>query len=545
MSTRKLQSRRAGANVNIVHIVSLFSLLTCAAAYSQTQKDWPSYNRSLASDRFSPLASIDGGNVDRLKVLCSYDTGQMVSFQTGLIEVDGLIYGTTEQDTFAIDANDCSERWRVHEDFAPGFLKVNRGIAYLDGRVFRGTRDGRVIAYQAKTGKTMWQVQIADPDRSESVPAAPIAWRGLVFVGNAGGDSKGVKGRMYALDASSGRIVWEFYLVPREAGDVPRGPAADDPNAGYVLTTWINPPGFPITGGATWTSYTLDEARGLLYIPGGNPGPDFVGDTRQGDNLYTDSIVVLDARTGRYVRHMQLVPHDVHDWDVSTAPALVETHAGRRIVSIAPKDGYLYALDAGNGSTIFRNPVTTIENAEAAPTPEGTHFCPGPQGGAEFNGVAYDPASNLLYTGEVDWCVTIHTVSIPELAAVPLGGTWSGDADGFGVQDPTSSGWFSASDADTGELKWQLHTSTPLIGGVTATAGGLVFFGDLDGNLNALDSSTGATLWSARLDGAVGGGVITYDTGRGQKIAVAAGLTSPIWPTPQVTARVQILGMPE
>lgn len=546
MSTSRALPRplRAGDGFNIVQFAAFLAPLVASAALAATPDDWPSYNRTLASDRFSPLASIDRDSVAGLQVRCSYDTGQMTSFQSGIIEVNGLIYGTTAQDTFAIDANDCSERWRVHEDFAPGFLKVNRGIAYDSGKVFRGTIDGRVLAYQAKTGKPMWQVQIADPAAGESVPAAPIAWHGLVFIGNAGGDNKGVKGRMVALDAQSGRIVWEFYLVPRQPGDIARGPAADDPNAGFALTTWVNPPGsFPITGGATWTTYTLDESGGLLYVPGGNPGPDFVGDTRQGDNLYTDSVVVLDARTGRYVRHMQLVPHDVHDWDVSTAPALIQTQAGRNLVAIAPKDGHLYGLDAGNGALVYRNPVTTIENADAAPTPDGTHFCPGVQGGAEFNGVAFDAATNLLYTGENDWCLTVHTIGVMDLEAIPLGQTWSGDADGFGIKDLNYSGWFSASDADTGELKWQIHTPALLTGGITPTAGGLVFFGDLDGNLYALDSATGVTLWTAQLAGAIGGGVITYDAGRGQKLAVAEGMTSPIWPTPQVTAKVTVLGL--
>jgi alcohol dehydrogenase (cytochrome c) len=517
--------------------------LAAAALPGAPNKDWPNYNGTLASDRYSTLSSINTGNVGRLAVQCTYDTGQMTGFQTGLIEVAGLIYGTTEKDTFAIEADTCVERWRSHEDFTSGFLRVNRGVAYMDGRIFRGTKDGRVLAYNARTGKSLWEATIADPDKGESVPAAPIAWRGLVFVGNAGGDNKGVKGRMYALDGATGRIVWEFFLVPRQAEDIARGPQAADDDQLFALTTWNNPPGFPITGGATWTSYTLDTDEGLLYVPGGNPGPDFVGDTRLGDNLHTDSVVVLDARTGRYIRHFQLVPHDLHDWDVSTAPAIVDTRGGRKVMAIAPKDGHLYGYDVRSSAPLYRTDVTTIFNADAPLTPEGTRFCPGTQGGAEWNGVAYDPATNLLFTGETDWCVTIHTVGIDALDAVPIGQTWSGDADGFGQRDAVSSGWFTASDADSGAKKWQIHLSRPLVGGVTPTAGGVVFFGDIDGNFFAYDTERGEQLWSMQLDGAVGGGVITYDTGQGQKVAVAAGMTSPIWPTPQVTARVVVLGL--
>ena len=232
-------------------------------------KDWPSYNNTLTSERYVNLDAIDAKNVAGLKVLCSFDTGEQMAFQTGLLEVDGALFATTEHDTFSIDANNCKQNWRAHAEFASGALKVNRGLAWLDGRVFRGTVDGRVIAYTAKNGKPLWSTAIADPAKGESVPAAPIAWNGLVFIGNAGGDNKGVKGRMYALDAATGHIVWEFYMVPKAPGDVARGPQA--PGTGASAASWKNAKGIPITGGATWTSYSLDPVKGLLYVPGGNP----------------------------------------------------------------------------------------------------------------------------------------------------------------------------------------------------------------------------------------------------------------------------------
>src|ERR1700676_2724236 len=202
-------------------------------------KDWPSYNNTLTSERFSTLDAIDTKNVAGLKVLCSFDTGEQMSFQTGLIEVDGALYGTTEHDTFSIDANNCKQNWRAHGEFASGTLKVNRGLAFLDGRVFRGTTDGRVIAYTAKNGKPIWSTVIADPAKGESVVASPVAWNGLVFIGNAGGDNKGVKGRMYALDATNGHIVWEFYMVPKAPTDVARGPAAAGA-APKIAASWQN-----------------------------------------------------------------------------------------------------------------------------------------------------------------------------------------------------------------------------------------------------------------------------------------------------------------
>ena len=158
------------------------------------------------------------------------------------------------------------------------------------------------------------------------MPAAPIAWDGLVFIGNAGGDFKGAKGRMYALDAKTGKIVWEFFLVPKTEGDAVRGPQGASP---LDTSTWKNVPGAPISGGGTWTSTTLDPATGLLYVPVGNPAPDFDNSVREGDNLFTGSVVVLDAKTGAYKNHFQLVPRDWHDWDVSNPPALIQTRAAR------------------------------------------------------------------------------------------------------------------------------------------------------------------------------------------------------------------------
>src|ERR1700690_1134775 len=304
------------------HIIGLaataaaLSILSVQARGSST--DRPTYNTTFTSDPYRNLQTIDNKNVTGLKVLCTFDTGEQVSFQTGLLQVDGALFGTTERDTFSIDPNNCKQNWRSHEDSPSGDLKVNRGLAWLDHRVFRGTADGKVIAYDAKNGKRLWATVIADASKGESVPAAPIAWEGLVFIGNAGGDNKGVKGRMYALDAKDGPIVWEFFLVPKSPGDAARGPAGSDPGS-RTVSSWRNAKGFPITGGATWTSYSLDPTTGLLFVPAGNPAPDFIKETRPGENLFASSVVILDAKTGAYRRHFQLVKGDFHDWDVSSA----------------------------------------------------------------------------------------------------------------------------------------------------------------------------------------------------------------------------------
>jgi len=209
-----------------------------AAPPSPASADWPSYNKTLTSERFSDLNQINTKNVAKLKVLCTYDTWRLTSFETGPIMVEGALIGTTEFDIFSIDPSTCAENWRTHEEYPGYILPTNRGAAYLDGRLFRGTDDGRVLAYDFKTGKRLWETPIADPAKGESVPAAPIAWNGLVFIGNAGGDFKGGKGRMYALDAKTGKIAWQFFLVPKTEGDIVRGPegAFADPRAPRRLT---------------------------------------------------------------------------------------------------------------------------------------------------------------------------------------------------------------------------------------------------------------------------------------------------------------------
>jgi len=511
--------------------------------------NWPSYNRTVTSARFSPLSQINTHTVGSLKILCSYDTKLRESFQSGLIVVNGALIGTTALDTFSIDPANCHENWRVHEEYKPAGQKVNRGAAYLDGRVFRGFLDGQVRAYDFKSGSVLWKTAIADPARGELIDAAPIASQGLVFVGIALGDVKGFKGRMYALAADTGRVVWETYLVPKAEGDPSRGPAGTMPAS--AATTWRNAPDVPISGGGTWTSYTLDPTAGRLYVPVGNPSPDFVLSLREGNNLYTNSVVVLDARSGSYINHFQISPRDWHDWDVSNAPALIQTRGGKQLLSFTPKNGYLYGLDLATGQFIYHSAVTRRDNSETPLTVGSyTHFCPGAVGGGEWNGVAYDPQTNLIFSGEDDWCTTVKLQSDDQVKAAANGAPWLGNVqdsplDLFGHPDPHSqwAGWLYATDADTGQWKWRLKTNYPILGGVTATAGRLVLFGDMGGNFYAVDASNGQRLWNTKLDGAIGGGVVTYSAGGSQKLAVAAGMTSIFWPTEQATGRIVILGL--
>jgi alcohol dehydrogenase (cytochrome c) len=416
--------------------------------------------------------------------------------------------------------------------------------------VFRGTQDGRVLAYDFKTGQRLWATTIADPKTGEIVSAAPIAWNGLVFIGNALGDVKGVKGRMYALAAEDGRIVWEAYLVPKEPEDPVRGPQGRMPAS--AITTWENAPDVPITGGGTWTSYTLDPITGRLYVPVGNGAPDFVKHLREGLNLYTNSVVVLDAKTGAYLDHFPAAPEgDWHDWDVSNAPSIFTTRGGTQLLSFAPKNGHLYGFDLASRQLRYRRPVTRIENADVPlSTDKDTHFCPGTVGGGEWNGVAYDPQTNLVLTGQSEWCFTVRLQPDVNVKAAKDGEPWMGNSiinplHIAGIPDRDWAGWVYATDADSGEWKWRSKSNYPTLSGITPTGGGLVFFGDMGGNFYAVDASTGRRLWGQKLEGAVGGGVITYMANGSQRVAVAAGISSIAWPTEVATAKIVILGLGE
>jgi alcohol dehydrogenase (cytochrome c) len=268
-------------------------------------------------------------------------------------------------------------------------------------------------------------------------------------------------------------------------------------------------------------------------------------------NLYSGSVVVLDARTGAYKNHFKIVPKDWHDWDVSGAPAIIKTAGGKKVLSVAPKDGHLYGFEIDTNTLLYRTPVTRMEN-EDAPFEVGkpVHFCPGSVGGAEWNGPAYDPRTNLIFIGEVEWCTTVTLKSAESIAAVALWKPWSGEAsinpfNVWGEADPAFdwAGWTYAVDADTGVWRWRAKTNYPIQSGMTPTAGGIVFFGDMGGNFYVLDTANGRKLWGQKIGGAIGGGVITYAVNGTQKIAVTTGLTEVLWPTEITTAKVSVLGL--
>lgn len=522
-------------------------------AVAGTARDWPMYNGSYAGDRYSQLNEITTKNVSGVRKACTFDTGETGSFQNGPIVVDGILYLTTDTTTYAIDGATCQQKWKHTRDYSPGsWLGNNHGVAYLDGRLFRGTGDGHVLAIDAKIGRLIWDVTIADPKLGETIPLAPIAWNGMVFIGNAGGDNFGVTGRVYALSTEDGRTLWKFNNVPEE------GPA---------LATWPkasaqNPP----TGAGMWSSYSLDTQAGILYVSTGNQAPDFVVELHPGKSLYTTSIIALDVRTGRIAGYIQPVHNDQHDHDVAAAAALVTTRGGQRLALAPVKNGLLYGIDRSGvrlDSSVdatkslapeslvirYQAATTTRDNLDTPLSPDKMiRFCPGTQGGTEWNGAAYHLAHNLVYVNAVDWCTSVRLAPAESLRGEP-GKAWTGMADPknpFGVLDPKEKwgGWLTAFDADSGAERWKYHSSAPLLAAVTPTAGGLLFTGELAGNVLAFDALSGKILWREQIGSPMAAGVITYEAGGHQRIAVAAGKVSPLWPLESGTSRIVIFGLP-
>jgi alcohol dehydrogenase (cytochrome c) len=503
-----------------------------AAAPQALDVDWRGYNNTYDGQRFSGLTGIDRRNVATLKPVCEVSLGDDGAFQSGLVVIGKSIFVTTAHTTAAVDATDCSVQWRhVYTPEEEEVYAVDRGAAYADGRVFRGTADGRLLAIDAATGKELWRAKVGDPTLGEFFSSAPIVWNGLVIMGPAGGDW-GIQGRVAAFDAATGKEVWRFHAIP-EKGE-----------PGYE--TWTNPESTKNGGGATWTTYTLDPATGELFVPIGNPAADFAGQTRPGDNLYTDSMVVLDARTGALRWYYQLVANDTLDYDLGAAPMLYSDAQGRERVAIGGKDGHIYSVDRRSHSLLFKTAVTTIQPPAKEPDEQGVHACPGPQGGVEWNGTAFSPLTHAVYVGTVDWCATFKRGEAKKVAS-PLGAGHIFFGTGYTMDaNGPHTGWVTALDDVSGKIRWRYHATSPVIAGVTPTASGLLFTGDMSGNFMAFDAANGKLLKKVVLDGPMAGGVATYAVDNRQYVAVTTGNTSRlVWHT-SGTPKVVILttGLP-
>src|SRR3954471_21492230 len=476
--------------------------------------DWLLHAHDYSGTRFSPLQEVNTATASRLAPTCMFQVGERDNFQTGPIVYNGTMYITTMTSTFALDAATCRAKWRhtwqTRDD--PGFQR-NRGVAIKDGRVVRGTPDGYLLALNAETGVQLWARQVAKPAEGETFTMAPMMFEDLVLIGPAGSENN-VHGWVGAFRAEDGSEVWRFNTVPK-----PGEPGFE---------TWKNPKGIPMGGGSVWTTFALDTANGDLHVAVTNPSPDLPVHLRQGDNLYTNSIVVLDVRTGKLRWHRQLVPNDSHDWDVTHATPMISTRidgAPRRLVMTSGKDGMLRALDRETHAVLYETPVTTRENADTPVITTPLRACPGVLGGSQWNGPAYNPGTNLLYAPAVDWCATFS--SFEQVRFIPGKLYMGGRTDLDPVEK--SQGWLTAVDASSGAVKWKYRSPRPMVAAVTTTAGNVVMTGELTGDFLVLDAASGEVLYRFNTGGPVGGGVITYGVGGKQYVAVASGSPSNFW----------------
>ena len=481
----------------------LWGSLAFAAGPSDT--DWPSYNNTVDGQRYSALEQITVANVAGLKEVCRLQVDDSGTFQPGIIAIDGTLYLTNAHDTLAVDASNCKLRWR--HSYRPDqqeVFQVNRGVAYANGKLFRGTPDARLLALDATTGKQLWKQQAGDPRQGEFFSSVPAAWQGTLITGAAGSDW-GIRGRVMAYDQDNGRELWRFFTIPRGAET-----GAD---------SWTERDSARYGGGGSWSTYTLDMAAGEIFIPVGNPAPDFMPGHRPGSNLFTNSVVVLDARSGALKWWHQMAPNDGLDLDIGAAPMLYWNSKGEPMVAMGSKDGHIYGVNRETHQRVYMTPVTTIKKAEQAPDAEGVHTCPGALGGVEWNGPAFDHKTKQVLVGSVDWCSIVKSGEVKyDPGNFMFGGSYTFEG--------ARSGWVHALDPDNGKIHWAYHADGPVVAGITPTAGGITLTGDMNGNLLALDSSSGAVLLKQATGGALAGGVITYAKGGRQYVAVASGNVS-------------------
>ena len=491
---------------------------------ASNSSDWLHANHDYGGQRFVDVTEINRRNAGSLRAACTYRIEDGNPFHSNPVVYRGVLYVTTPYSTIALDATTCRMRWRhtrkpkIRETFPH-----NGGVAVKSGKVIRGTRDGYLLALDAESGRVVWERVVADAAKGETFTMPPVVFENRIIVGPAGNEVP-IQGWVGAFSLDNGEPLWRFHTMPR-SGE----PGAD---------TWTST-GAVIGGGAVWTPFSLDPDRALVFVPVGNPAPALNGDARPGSNLYTNSLVVLDARTGTLMWHYQATPNDTHDWDLTQVSPLFSADVKgerRRLVTVTGKDGLLRVLDRESRERVYEVAVTRRENAEAPLTQEGVHVCPGGLGGVQRNGPAFSPRTNMLYVASVEWCGTFKKFEtvVHTMGALYFGGAWRTDA------PEQARGWLTAIDASTGAVKWRYASGRPMLAGVTTTSADVLFTGELDGHFLVLDARDGTVLFRHPVGGAMNGGVVTYQLAGKQYVAVTSGAAHIYWRVPVAAATVTI-----
>ncbi len=482
--------------------------------------------------RYYPNTQINTANVARLHPAWIFQTEVKELLETSPLVVNGVMYVTTSfSHVYALNARTGEEIWHYKHKLGPVTTFCcgpnNRGVAAYGDMVYLATLDAKLVALDAKTGNVVWQTDIADPELGYSETMAPTAVNGKILIGTNGGEY-GIRGFLRAYDAKTGKLIWNFNTIPDSSvgvwadkdatgRDMHRDIAAEKAQ----LTKSGDP--FKTLGGGVWQNPAVDLETNRIYFVVGNPSPDLDGAVRPGDNLYTDSLVSLDLNTGQYVCHFQYIAHDIWDLD-AVSPAIITTVAGKdgkptKGVIHAGKTGHVYVHDAKDCSLIrFSDAMVPQENMWTLPTKDGARMLPGANGGVEWSPMATNPVLGLTYAINLHQPMTYHVANAP----YPQGKLWLGGA--FKVI-PTEEQWgnVSAVDYNTGKIRWQVKTPQPMIGGVLATAGGLVFTGEGNGQFKAYDAETGATLWKFQAGAGVNAPPSSYTVDGKQYVVVGAG----------------------
>jgi len=515
---------------------ALIVLLLAAGAEPQSQvtyqrllhadrepQNWLTYSGRYSGWRYSSLNQINTSNASHLTLQWAFQVGDLGQFETTPIVVDGVLYGTGQNDrAFALDAGTGRAIWRYQrtlpEKLQPCCGMVNRGFAILKDRLFMATLDAHVIALDTKTGNLIWDVPAADYRKAYTFTVAPLAVKNEVIVGTSGGEY-GVRGFIDAYEASTGRRLWRFNTVP--------GPGQPGRET-WAGDSWK-------TGGApAWITGTYDPDLNLVYWPTGNPSPSNYGRERGGANLYSNCMLALDADTGKLRWYFQFTPHDLYDYDATQIPILLDTDwegHPRKLLIQANRNGFFYVLDRTDGKFLFAEPfgkVTwargidrdgkPIVNTSLRTSTDGTLVCPGAPGLTNWFSPSYNPETELLYVATSTEC-DVFTSSPQRYRAGHdfIGSVYVPNP----VERPT--GALKAIDVHTGAEKWSFpYFSTPN-GGALSTSSGVVFAGDSDGNFIVLNAKTGRDLWHAQLGAAIYSTAVTFELGSKQYVVIPAG----------------------
>ncbi len=500
---------------------------------AKDSKNWLHSNGNYDNSRYYPGKQINSGNVTALAPAFVFQTAVLESMETAPIVDNGVMFLTTSfNHVYAIDAATGEEFWHYKHKLGPIVTVCcgnnNRGVAISEGKLYMGTIDAKLVALDAKTGKVLWEVQIADPDKGYSETMAPVVVDGKVIIGTNGGEY-GIRGFVKAFDANDGKLLWTFYTIPEKGQE---GVWATKDTTGRDLHRNIegekaalakDSSFFDKLGGGVWMTPAIDKKTRTIFFVVGNPSPDLYGAIRPGDNLYTDSMVAIDLDKGTYKWHHQFVPHDVWDLD-AVSPTILTTAkdaSGKNVdvVIHGGKTGHVYVLERNTGKLIrFSEAMIPQENMWVLPTKAGARMLPGANGGVEWSPMAINPGLRYAYAANLHQPMTYHVEEVP----YPGGKLWLGGA--FKVI-PTEEQWgqLVAVNLDTGKIAWKHKTPQPLIGGVLATAGNLVFNGEANGWFKAYDAKTGDELWKYNCGAGVNAPAVSYMVGGTQYVAVAAG----------------------